>query len=62
MFCDFDSDIYMHCYIKKMPAVEPDVSTSFNSDEMYTKYKEFNFFEKLEDTGDYEEIEKLNII
>ena len=40
-------------------AVQSDATTSPNSAEAYMKYKEFDFFEKLEDSKDYEEIEKL---
>ena len=40
-------------------AVQSDATISPNSAEAYMKYKEFDFFEKLEDSKDYEEIEKL---
>ena len=39
-------------------AVQSDATTLSNSAETYMKYKEFDFFEKL-DSKDYEEIEKL---
>ena len=44
---------------KKTFAMQLDMATSSNSTEAYMNYKEFNFFEKLEDSKDYEEIEKL---
>ena len=51
--------IGMFSMFRKTFAMQSNVATSYNSAEVYIKYKEFNFFEKLEDSKDYEEIEKL---